>query len=450
VVDLDNVLVDPKKNYMAALTPVTVVAMMKFRPERFRYEECLPYLAEHGLAVSDFYFNRFEPFAWYVYYKDYVMLELPAFNPRTLESYQPDRTFEFEKSRLQACLDAEDYLSFFTLINKRLALKAYLNLFPRIPDVEKADVFWYIFSRCDYRLEDFDPAFITQIRSFMAEDSPLKCEPPGQYRDIYRGQAADGQENPAHQPWATSWTLDINAAISHATRLLTKGRLYAGKIACEKVVALIKYRNENEIIAYPDDIYDIHEIPQLSYADLEPELQAEGILALNAAYQQRLKSQYFHRPFGIHGLAHTKRVLMHCLILSFLEHIPPADSDLLCNAALFHDIGRTNDNYDPQHGRESYKKLLALQLSPYDDVDSSETLRFLMENHCVADQEAVDLLPGYQVQDPSHVLELYHVFKDADGLDRIRIMDLDVKQLRSASAPRLLLIARQLYQTITS
>ena len=450
MVDLENVLANPKKNYIAALTPVTVVAMMKFRPDRFRYEDCLPYLAEHDLAVSDFYFNRFEPFAWYVYYKDYAMLELPAFNPRTLESYQPARTYEFENSRLQACLDAEDYLSFFTLINKRLALKTYLALFARIPDPEKADVFWYIFSRCGYRLEDFDPAFIVRIRQFMTEGSSLKCGTPGEYLDIYRGQSADGQENPAHQHWATSWTLDINAAILHATRLLTSGKLYAGRIPCEKVVALIKYRNESEIIAYPDDISAIHEIPQLSYADIEADLQAAGILALNSAYQQRLKSQYFHRPFGIHGLAHTKRVLLHCLILSFLERISPADTDVLCNAALYHDIGRTNDNYDPQHGRESYKKLLALQLNPYSEVDSSETLRFLMENHCVADHEALDLLPAYQVQDPVHMLELYHVFKDADGLDRIRIMDLDVKQLRTASAPRMLLIARQLYQNITS
>lgn len=450
MVDLDNVLVDPTKNYIALLTPVTVVALMKFRPDRFRYEDCLPYLASHWLEVSDFYFNRFEAFAWYVYYKDYVMLDLPAFNLRTLESFQPARTYEFEKSRLQSCLDAEDYLSFFTLIHKRLALKAYLDLFPRIPDIVKSEVFWYIFSRCDYRLEDFNPAFIARMREFAPDNSPLRCQPAGEYLDIYRGQAADGQENPAHQPWATSWTLDINAAILHATRLLTSGRLYAGRITCEKVVALIKYRNENEIIAYPDDILDIHEIPQLSFHELEPDLQAAGILALNTAYQQRMKSRYFHRPFGIHGLAHTKRVLMHCLILSHLEHISPADTDLLCNAAIYHDIGRTNDNYDPQHGRESYKKLLALHLSPYEDLDSSETLRFLMENHCVADQEAVELLPGYKVQDPSRVLDLYHFFKDADGLDRIRIMDLDVKQLRSASALRLLLVARQLYQTITS
>ncbi|NLW90061.1 MAG: hypothetical protein GXY34_00455 [Syntrophomonadaceae bacterium] len=450
MIDLDQVLVDPKKNYIAALTPVTVVALMKFRPDRFRYEDCLPYLASHGLEVSDFYFNRFEAFAWYVYYKDFVMLDLPAFNVRTLESFQPARAYEFEKSRLQACLDAEDYLSFFTLVHKRLALKVYLELFSRIPDPEKAEVFWYIFSRCDYRLEDFEPAFIARIKQFTPDGSPLRCQPTGESRDIYRGQAADGQENPAHQPWATSWTLDINAAILHATRLLTSGRIFSGKIACEKVVALIKYRNENEIIAYPDDIFDIHEIPQLSYYDLEPELQAAGILTLDAAYQQRLKPGYFHRPFGIHGLAHTKRVLLHCLILSYLEQISPASTDILCNAALYHDIGRTNDNYDPQHGCESYKKLLALQLSPYEDIDSSETLRFLMENHCVADQEAVNLLTGYQVQDPGYVLDLYHVFKDADGLDRIRIMDLDVKQLRTESARRLLLVARQLYQTITA
>lgn len=450
MLDMDRVLVNRNKDYIAALTPVSVVALMKFRSERFRYEECLPCLSEQGLEVSDFYFSRYNAFAWYIYYKDYVMLEFPAFNPRTLESFQLAEAFTFEHSRLQACLATKDYINFFTLINKRLALKAYLDLFAQIPDDDKADIFWYLFSRCEYRLEDFNPEFIALLKGYPSKDPPLKCTEPNKYLDIYRGQSANAQESPLNQSWATSWTLDINAAILHAARLRTPGRLYTGKICCDKVVALIKYRNENEILAYPEDIEGIHEIPQLSYSDLEPELEAQGILALFHSYQQRLHDQYFYRAYGIHGLAHTKRVLMHCLILAFLENLPSADRDLLCNAALYHDIGRSNDNYDPEHGRESYRKLQTLQLSPYTDVESSETLRFLMENHCIADKEAVNLLPAYQVQHPDHVLELYQVFKDADGLDRIRIMDLDVKQLRSPSAPRLLLVARQLYQNITA
>jgi len=37
------------------------------------------------------------------------------------------------------------------------------------------------------------------------------------------------------------------------------------------------------------------------------------------------------------------------------------------------------------------------------------------------------------------------IFKDADGLDRVRLGDLNPDYLRTASAPRLLLVAHQIY-----
>jgi hypothetical protein len=43
---------------------------------------------------------------------------------------------------------------------------------------------------------------------------------------------------------------------------------------------------------------------------------------------------------------------------------------------------------------------------------------------------------------------LYKIFKDADGLDRLRLNDLDVKQLRTLSAQKLLLVAQDLLEQI--
>ena len=56
------------------------------------------------------------------------------------------------------------------------------------------------------------------------------------------------------------------------------------------------------------------------------------------------------------------------------------------------------------------------------------------------------MLTSYGGSDPEHLFKLYLVFKDADGLDRIRINDLDVKQLRTLSAHKLLLVARELLE----
>lgn len=133
------------------------------------------------------------------------------------------------------------------------------------------------------------------------------------------------------------------------------------------------------------------------------------------------------------------------LILSWMEGLGEADRDLLCQAALYHDIGRSNDNFDPEHGRESYQKVLQYGLFN-GETESQEILRFIIENHCISDYKVERLVKDYKVSDPEHMFKLYLVFKDADGLDRIRINDLDVKQLRTPSAHKLLLVARELLE----
>jgi hypothetical protein len=128
-----------------------------------------------------------------------------------------------------------------------------------------------------------------------------------------------------------------------------------------------------------------------------------------------------------------------------LEKFSVEDRDLFCLAALYHDIGRINDGYDPDHGIASYDKLIKEKMMELSDQPEHEILKFLIQNHAIPDQSAYKKLNYYELSDVDRTLRLYDAFKDADGLDRVRIRDLNPEYLRTNSAHRLLLAAHQLY-----
>ncbi len=422
-----------------ALVPVSEIARMPFRPKRFRYEECLAYLEGIGKNIEDFYFNKFTPFAWFAYWRNYVLVDIPAFNPNTLEAMFIAQEIDLETARLQTCLQKGDYTSFFYLIDSRIAPEAYLKLFPQIPDEDKYRLFWYTFSRCNLKLEDFQPEFIHIIQSYRPGELILPHD-ERDYVEIYRGQVLD---SPVSQ--ASAWTLDINTAICFSRQHQAKGRIYQGKIHQDRVVANVKYRNYKEIVCFPGDVREVEEMNFLSIANLMPDLERQGIIQQYRDHCRLIKKEYFHKSGGIHGITHTRRVLFLTLILSWMEGLTETDRGLLCQAAIYHDIGRSNDNFDPEHGRESYLKILQNKLINL-EAQEQEILRFIIENHCISDRQARQVLKDYQVSDPEHLFKLYLIFKDADGLDRIRINDLDIKQLRTPSAHKLLLVARELLE----
>jgi hypothetical protein len=73
-------------------------------------------------------------------------------------------------------------------------------------------------------------------------------------------------------------------------------------------------------------------------------------------------------------------------------------------------------------------------------------LRYIIENHCIEDSLAFKNVLNYEVANAEHAIELLRIFKDADGLDRFRIKDLDARKLRHPEALDLLVVAWELLQ----
>lgn len=166
----------------------------------------------------------------------------------------------------------------------------------------------------------------------------------------------------------------------------------------------------------------------------------------NKTLQEQFSS-YFFKPYGIHGILHAKRVLLLSLALSHFNNLSEADTAILATASLYHDIGRTNDGVCFEHGKDSIQKALDLGLINGDINEENEILRYVIINHCLPDDQP-ESLDKYSITNRERTIELLKLFKDSDGLDRLRINDLNVEYLRSPVSKNLVSFAKYLLKEI--
>jgi HD superfamily phosphodiesterase len=160
-----------------------------------------------------------------------------------------------------------------------------------------------------------------------------------------------------------------------------------------------------------------------------------------------LEPEWFERPGSIHGISHTRRVLIHAQQIAAARDLDPEWFESVVLAVAWHDIGRTHDGREPEHGANSVAKVRRLGLDRGVDQQVLARTLFAMEWHSVSDYLAVDaaaaLQPGHRPE-PGTMLRVLWLLKDADGLDRVRIYDLDPEQLRYEESVKLVDRARQL------
>ena len=118
---------------------------------------------------------------------------------------------------------------------------------------------------------------------------------------------------------------------------------------------------------------------------------------------------------GLHGIAHTARVVFFTHMILGLSNIKDEDLRNACYyAAILHDIGKKKDEEDSQHGEESrnkYKCLIQSQKINQIPEDYEEQVLDAVQYHSVDDR---------QVPDDKKTL-IWKILKDADALDRARL-----------------------------
>lgn len=140
--------------------------------------------------------------------------------------------------------------------------------------------------------------------------------------------------------------------------------------------------------------------------------------------------KWFLRPASIgsiHGIAHEARVLVWQELLArvLIQEGATLDQEALRWAAVTHDTRRVDDGPDWQHG-ERAAVWVQQTLQGSIPAASLETVAYLNRWHVPPDASAPAMTPELAV------------FKDADALDRVRLLNLNLRYLRWEQSQTLL------------
>jgi len=157
-------------------------------------------------------------------------------------------------------------------------------------------------------------------------------------------------------------------------------------------------------------------------------------------------AEWFNHASHLHTVRHTQRVHIHAQRLLRALAWPDEDAELALSAALWHDIGRTDDSWDPDHGALSARRAVALGLTGALTEAQAGVVLFAVRFHSLGDLAGEEQAPFET--DPARALGILRLLKDADALDRVRLADWegpDPAQLRNSEAIDMIPFARELY-----
>lgn len=182
------------------------------------------------------------------------------------------------------------------------------------------------------------------------------------------------------------------------------------------------------------------------YAALLDGLQGWQEYDLFFHFLTTLKTDVLYQS-SLHGQGHIERALLLSALINWREGLDPADDELLYLAASYHDVGRVSDGYDTEHGTRSAVRLEELTGRTGEDL---RLMQGAVAAHSRPDRRLEETVSSYRAADFPHAVALAQLLKDADGLDRVRIQDLNPDFLRHESARELAPFAQYLFDLYCS
>lgn len=320
-------------------------------------------------------------------------------------------------------------------------LSKYIKQAP--PSPELYSLFTDIYRSTDYGFGVFDKGDLEKV--FAGKSEEQKAETAAKLANfpdkvtLYRGEGS--KSTPYKQSF--SWTTSFRAACFFACRLPSaeNSRIVTTEVAKSDIVEHFPKSSEKEVLVPPDAVKEVKIDTLYGINALAQEVS--NINPIYQCYRQRIAELYEEYGRGDeegHDAEHTLRVLFDALLLIQIQKIMLTQEETyqLCDAILYHDIGRTNDDVDENHGKASR------QIYSDDSIDNDSATGFLIQYHCIDDDVARADLESSGIPDKDRVWLLYTILKDADALDRVRfgMRAVNPKYFRNEMAHKLLPVAQ--------
>ena len=150
--------------------------------------------------------------------------------------------------------------------------------------------------------------------------------------------------------------------------------------------------------------------------------------------------ELFWHASDLHGQAHVSRVMVHAirLIEATGQH---ASAPRLWAAVFLHDLARRHDGVDHRHGADAARRL---REEPALQARLAEAGLVASDYPAIEAAVTAHSAPKEASRDHEH-WPLIALLKDADGLDRVRLGDLDVRYLRHTEARTMVRFALALF-----
>ncbi|NFH40784.1 hypothetical protein [Clostridium sporogenes] len=204
------------------------------------------------LDINDFYKVEGKLYK-YCYLKETVLVEIYDTNEDYFINFKVREQIEQRERIHKRCIKNKEYIRLFCLIDKPYRFLFYQQLFYDIPDEQKYEVFKDIYTSCEYGFNNLSRKFLEENFRYNKVDKNWFNE---DIITIYRGEG----ELSTHYTEAYSWTVDIDVARWFAERFNSSGKVYKGYIKQEDILDYMEDRNEKEILAFPEDIFDIEQV----------------------------------------------------------------------------------------------------------------------------------------------------------------------------------------------
>ena len=278
----------------------------------------------------------------------------------------------------------------------------------------------------------------------------------GDWITVYRGEAS---ESTSYEK-ACSWTTDINKAYFFASwRSAENSTILTGKVRKDQVLDFIDSRNEKEMLVLPGTVELIHTkrcvgwdwFEKVIAADMYDSRHRFPKESLGRNIIKKLEAVYSDAGAEDHDKEHSLRV---ALLANFMFRVDvllkqerfKTECALLADlssAIIYHDVGRTDNTSNTEHGAAGYEKYR-------EDHGENKVVQFLTTYHCKPDEEARAYWRGaFTGNNADSIWRAFCIMKDADALDRVRFGNqsrdfLDVTMLRTDMARSLVPCAFQL------